>query len=123
MPTLASGLPFSFASAWLPHLQQSSKSDTRDLVSVTLAPSDKLFASAADRVSETAPPSGNAIADLFRALRRRRNRVHPSLHVHVNQGEFELRPYTHLDDASIAPSKDEAIISDAKAALRACLVL
>jgi len=37
MPTPASDLHFLSAFAWLPHLQQSSRSDTRDLVSVALA--------------------------------------------------------------------------------------
>ncbi|OCK74443.1 oligopeptide transporter [Lepidopterella palustris CBS 459.81] len=66
---------------------------------------------------ETAPPSGNAIANLFSALRRRRNPVPPR----PDQTEVAIQSSAQ-EDGSATPSKDEAIIADAKSALRACLV-
>ncbi|KAF3492392.1 uncharacterized protein GIQ15_01909 [Arthroderma uncinatum] len=62
---------------------------------------------------ETAPPSGNPIANLFSALRRRRNLAH----LRPDQTETAIQSSTH-----VTPSEDESIIADAKAALRACLV-
>ncbi|KAF7585376.1 hypothetical protein BBP40_011101 [Aspergillus hancockii] len=66
---------------------------------------------------ETAPPSANAIADLFSALRRRRNTAHPR----PDQTEIAV-PSSSQEDGPATPSNDEAIIADAKSALRACLV-
>ncbi|KAE8364009.1 POT family-domain-containing protein [Aspergillus caelatus] len=66
---------------------------------------------------ETAPPSGNAIADLFGALRRRRNPAHPR----PDQTEVEVQSSVQ-EDSPASPSNDAAIIADAKSALRACLV-
>lgn len=69
---------------------------------------------------ETAPPSGNAIADLFGALRRRRNLAHSR----PDQTEGAIQSSADAQEAGAAtPSNDEAIIADAKTALRACLVL
>ncbi|OTA52015.1 oligopeptide transporter [Hypoxylon sp. EC38] len=66
---------------------------------------------------ETAPPSGNAIANLFAALRRRRSPAHPG----PDQTEVAIQSSAE-EDGFTTPSKDEAIITDAKTALRACLV-
>ncbi|PQE04433.1 oligopeptide transporter protein [Rutstroemia sp. NJR-2017a BVV2] len=66
---------------------------------------------------ETAPPSGNAIANLFSALRHRR---HPD---HHNPAQTEVASQSSSqEDGPATPSKDEAIIAEAKSALRACLV-
>ncbi|ORY59326.1 oligopeptide transporter [Pseudomassariella vexata] len=65
---------------------------------------------------ETAPPSGNAIANLFNALRRRRDPGHRN----PDQTEVVRQPAAQQDD-SATPNKDEAIIAEAKSALRACL--
>ncbi len=115
MPAL--GSPFLLTFAWLPHLQQSSKPDTRNSVSDPL-PSNNPCASTADQFLETAPPSGNAIANLFSALRRRRNPAY----LRPDQTEVAIQSSAQ-EDGSATPSKDEAIIADAKSALRACLVL
>ncbi|KAF2252475.1 oligopeptide transporter [Trematosphaeria pertusa] len=65
----------------------------------------------------TIPPSGNAVADTFGALRRRRNPTHP------RQGQTEVAiQLSAEEDGSAPPSRDEAIIADAKTAARACLV-
>ncbi|KAF9875043.1 oligopeptide transporter [Colletotrichum karsti] len=66
---------------------------------------------------ETMPPSGNAIANLFSALRRRRNPVHHG----PDQAEISASSSAQ-EDGPATPSKDEAVIADAKTALRACLV-
>jgi hypothetical protein len=110
-------LPFLFVFVRLPHLQQSSKPDTRNSVSDPWLFNNHC-ASAADQFLETAPPSGNAIANLFSALRRRRNPAHPR----PDQTEVVIQ-LSAQEDGTATPSQDEAIIADAKSAFRACLVL
>ncbi|KAI0136241.1 oligopeptide transporter [Xylariales sp. AK1849] len=66
---------------------------------------------------ESLPPSGNAIANLSGALRRRRNRAHPEL----DQTEVAA-PSSAQEDGPATASTDAVIIAEAKSALRACLV-
>ncbi|PLB36945.1 POT family-domain-containing protein [Aspergillus candidus] len=65
---------------------------------------------------DTAPPSGNPVANLVGALRRRREAAHPRPDL------TEVVTQTPSQNGSIPSRDDETTIADAKSALRACLV-
>ncbi|KAG9529345.1 oligopeptide transporter, partial [Aureobasidium melanogenum] len=66
---------------------------------------------------ETSPSTGNAIAEVSKALRRQRALKHHS----TRQAAITDPPYTGQDGEATA-EEDKATIAEAKSALRACLV-
>ncbi|KAI1801104.1 oligopeptide transporter [Daldinia bambusicola] len=68
---------------------------------------------------ETAPSTGNAIANVFNALRRRREAAKRNAD---QTTEVATQSSGQQEDGTPTPEQDSVIIADAKRAIRACLV-
>lgn len=65
----------------------------------------------------TAPPAGNVLTSVFKALRRRRNdRCESAQPEHEGQSPAQ-------QDGAATSNADEILLSETKAALKACLLL
>lgn len=71
-----------------------------------------------DEFLVTAPPTGNVITSVFRALRRRR---HPDRCESIHPGRGGQSPAQQ--DGAATFNEDEILLSETKAALKACLLL
>ncbi|KAF1914535.1 proton-dependent oligopeptide transporter family [Ampelomyces quisqualis] len=70
-----------------------------------------------DEFLVTAPPAGNVLTSVLRALRRRRD---PNYQKSIQSG-LEAQPAAQQDGAATA-SEDDILLSETKAALKACLL-
>jgi POT family proton-dependent oligopeptide transporter len=66
----------------------------------------------------TAPPTGNVLTSVFRALRRRQDPDHRKSIQPSREGQSPAQ-----EDSSATPNEDEILLSETKAALKACLLL
>lgn len=70
-----------------------------------------------DQLLVTAPPTGNVITSVFRALRRRRDEKHRALISLVQE------PSSAQQDDVAFSHEDKILLRETKAALKACLLL
>jgi hypothetical protein len=71
-----------------------------------------------DEFLVTAPPAGNVITSVFRALRRRRDPGHRESIQSGREGQSPAQ-----QDGAATSNEDEILLSETKAALKACLLL
>jgi POT family proton-dependent oligopeptide transporter len=71
-----------------------------------------------NRFLVTAPPAGNVITSVFRALRRRQHSDHSESIQPGREGQSPAQ-----QDGAATSNEDEILLSETKAALKACLLL